>query len=272
MQKYSSGLFGMFASLYRNRELVFALAKRDAVGRYRGSIMGLAWSFFNPLLTLTVYTFVFSVVFKARWAGSDESKMDFAIILFAGMLVYGIFAECVSRAPTIIINNANYVKKVVFPLEILPWVSLLSALFHALISLCVLLFVQLLLRQTLPATVVLLPIVLVPLLLAVLGFSWFLAALGVYLRDIGHVTGLLVTVMLYMSAVFFPISALPERFQFWLSLNPLAAVIEQSRQVLIFGELPDVRSWLVLVLLGFAVAWLGFAWFQKTRKGFADVL
>lgn len=273
MREYSSGPLEMFGCLLKNRELVYAMAKRDAVGRYRGSILGLAWSFFNPLLTLVVYTFVFSVVFKARWAAdADESRIDFAVILFAGIIVYGIFAECVNRAPTIITTNTNYVKKVIFPLEVLPWIALFSALFHAFVSLCVLLTVQFALKSYIPPTVVLFPLVMAPLLLGVMGVSWALAALGVYLRDIGHVTGLLVTVMLYMSAVFFPISALPVRFQFWLTLNPLAMVIEQSRQVLIFGQMPDGRIWLTLMLIGYVVAWGGFACFQKTRRGFADVL
>ena len=125
----------MAASVWRNRSLIVAMVKREVVGRYRGSIMGLAWSFFSPLLMLMIYTFVFSVVFKARWGvGGEESKTDFAIILFVGMIVHGLFAECVNRAPALILSNVNYVKKVIFPLEILPWVAFGSALFHTAIS------------------------------------------------------------------------------------------------------------------------------------------
>src|SRR5262245_17193693 len=136
---HPTGVIELFASQWRNRHLIIQLTKRDVMGRYRGSVMGLAWSFFNPLVMLAVYTFVFSVVFKARWGVGGEDKINFAIVLFAGLIVYGLFAECINRAPSLILANANYVKKVVFPLEILPSVALGTALFHAGISLVVLL-------------------------------------------------------------------------------------------------------------------------------------
>ncbi len=273
MRQFSASPMEMVASFWRNRQLIVQMSKREAIGRYRGSVMGMAWSFFNPLLMLVIYTFVFSVVFKARWGiGADESKTEFAIILFVGLIVHGLFAECVNRAPGLIISNVNYVKKVVFPLEILPWITFGSALFHASISLLVLLLVQLALNHHVPLTAVLFPLVLSPLVLGSMGLAWFLAALGVYLRDVGQITGMFTTVMLFVSAVFFPMTALPERYQFWLHFNPLAVVIEQSRSVLIFGQLPDLQSWAVMMGLGLVMAFAGFAWFQKTRKGFADVL
>jgi lipopolysaccharide transport system permease protein len=263
----------MFTSLWRNRLLIRQMTRRDIVGRYRGSVLGLAWSFFNPVLMLLVYTFVFSVVFKARWnVGGEESKADFAIILFVGMIVHGLFAECVNRAPGLILSNVNYVKKVVFPLEILPWVAMGSALFNGLVSTVVLLLAQLLINQTLPWTSVFFPLVLLPLVFAGMGFAWFLAALGVFVRDIGQVTGIFTTVLLFLSPVFYPITALPEKYQVWLQLNPLTLIIEESRKVLIFGNLPDWPSMGVALLAGLAIASAGFWWFQKTRKGFADVL
>ena len=263
----------MIASLWRNRGLVLALIKREVVGRYRGSVMGIAWSFFNPLLMLVIYTVVFSVVFKARWGtGGEESKTDFAIILFVGLIVHGLFAECVNRAPGLILSNVNYVKKVIFPLEILPWVAFGSTLFHATISLVVLLLAQLILSQQMPWTVVLFPFILLPLVFAAMGCAWFLAALGVYVRDIGQITGMFTTVLLFVSAVFYPISALPRRYQGWLQLNPLAFIIEEGRKSLIFGQLPDIGQWGIMLAAGILIAWGGFAWFQKTRKGFADVL
>ena len=273
MQHFSISPLQLIRSVWGNRELIFTLVKREIIGRYRGSLMGLAWSFFNPLLMLVIYTFVFSVVFKARWGlGTEESKTDFAIILFVGIIVHGLLAECINRAPGLILSNVNYVKKIVFPLEILPWVALGSALFHACISLLVLFLAQIVFNQHIPLTALLFPIVLVPVILASIGLSWFLAALGVYLRDVGQVTGIVTTILLFVSAVFFPITALPERYQFWLHLNPLAVIIEQSRAVLIFGTLPSVKAWLAMTLLGSVMAWFGFAWFQKTRKGFSDVL
>ncbi len=273
MQHFSISPREMIASLWRNRGLVLALIKREVVGRYRGSVMGIAWSFFNPLLMLVIYTLVFSVVFKARWGvGGEESKTDFAIILFVGLIVHGLFAECVNRAPGLIISNVNYVKKVIFPLEILPWVAFGSTLFHATISLVVLLLAQLILSQQMPWTVVLFPFILLPLVFATMGCAWFLAALGVYLRDIGQITGMFTTVLLFVSAVFYPISALPRRYQVWLQLNPLAFIIEEGRKSLIFGQLPDIGRWGIMLAAGILIAWAGFAWFQKTRRGFADVL
>lgn len=266
-------LHELFFSFWCNRQLIFQMARREVVGRYRGSVMGLAWSFFNPILMLVIYTFVFSTVFKARWGvGGEESQVDFAVVLFVGMIVHSLFAECVNRAPHLIIGNTSYVKKVVFPLETLPWVAMGSALFHTAISLVVLLGVQLALDARLPMTALLLPLVLLPLIFATMGFAWFLAATGVYVRDIGQTTGILTTVLLFLSPVFYPISILPEKFQLALMFNPLTFIIEQAREVVIWGRLPDWTGLGLYSISSLVIAWVGFWWFQKTRRGFADVL
>jgi lipopolysaccharide transport system permease protein len=253
--------------------MIYQLARREVMGRYRGSVMGLAWSFFNPVLMLVIYTFVFSTVFKARWGVSEsEGKVDFAIVLFAGLIVHGVFAECINRAPLLIVNNATYVKKVVFPLEILPLVAMGSALFHAAISLIVMLSVQLLSTGSVPWTAILFPLIVLPLVLVTIGLSWFLAATGVFVRDIAQTTSILTTILLFLSPVFYPITALPEKFQKLLMVNPLTFIIEQARQVLIWGTPPSWRGLLVYGLVSMGVAWLGFWYFQKTRKGFGDVL
>lgn len=263
----------MFASLWHNRQLILQMTQRDIASRYRGSLIGLAWSFINPLLMLVVYTFVFSVVFKARWdVGGNESKADFAILLFAGMIVFGLFAESVNRAPGLIVSNVNYVKKVVFPLEILPLVSLGSVFFHSLVSLVVLLLMQIVVNHSLPWTSVFFPLVLLPLILASMGVTWFLAALGVYVRDVGQITSVFTTVLMFLSAVFYPVSALPENAQIWLQLNPLVLIITESRKVLIFGSLPDWLSLGIALLAGLGMAVAGFWSFQKMRRGFADVI
>jgi lipopolysaccharide transport system permease protein len=263
----------MFESLWRNRQLIWQMTRRDIASRYRGSLIGLAWSFINPLLMLIVYTFVFSVAFKARWnVGGDESKTDFAIILFAGMIVFNLFAEIVNRAPGLIIFNVNYVKKVVFPLEILPWITLGSALFHAMISLSVLLLVQFILNLSLPWTSIFLPLTLFPVIFASVGLAWFLSALGVFVRDVGQITGVFITVLMFMSAVFYPLSALPEKYQVWLRLNPLVLIITESRNSLVFGLLPDWDSLVIALTVSLVIAFSGFWWFQKVRKGFADVI
>jgi lipopolysaccharide transport system permease protein len=269
---YPTNVVELFASQWRNRQLIIQLTKRDVLGRYRGSVMGLAWSFFNPLIMLAVYTFVFSVVFKARWGGGGEDKINFAIILFAGLIVFGLFAECINRAPSLIVSNVNYVKKVVFPLEILPSVAIGSALFHAGISLVVLLIAQLLINQRLPWTVIVFPIILLPLLLSTTGFAWLLSALGVYVRDIAQTTTILTTVLMFLSPLFYPISALPKNYQLWLHLNPLTFIIEEGRNVLIFGNTPNWFGWAIALAASMTISAGGFWWFQKTRKGFADVL
>lgn len=268
-----TSLASLARSLWQHRELIVQMTKREVVGRYRGSVMGLAWSFFNPILMLVVYTFVFSVVFKAKWGlGADESQTSFAIILFVGMIMYGLFAEMANRAPGLILSNVNYVKKVIFPLEILPVVGLGAALFHTIISLGVLLAAILLINGSLVWTAIFFPLILLPLLLATLGVSWFLASIGVFVRDVGQTVGIFTTVLMFLSPVFFPITALPEKFQFWMMLNPLTFVIEQGRAVMIFGNQPDWTGLGIYAVASLLVAWAGYWWFQKTRKGFADVL
>lgn len=263
----------MIRNLWRQRGLILQMTKRDVIGRYKGSVLGVMWSLFNPLFLLVIYTFVFSVVFKARWgAGSTESKSEFAVLLFVGMIVHSLFAETLNRAPGLILSNVSYVKKIVFPLEILPVVAIGTALFHALVSVSVLLAVFLMLNGYLQWTAVFLPLILLPLLVLTLGAAWALASLGVYLRDVAQPIGLIMTVLLFASPVFYPITALPEYIRPWLMLNPLTFVIEQARAVLIFGQLPDWTGLAIYSLASVVIAWIGYAWFQKTRKGFANVL
>lgn len=272
MQHFPVSPREMVASLWRNRDLITALTKREVVGRYRGSFMGILWSFFNPVFMLAVYTFVFSVVFKARWSGGSESKTEFALILFTGMIVFNLFSECVSRAPGLILSNVNYVKKVVFPLEILSIVSLGAAVFHLMISVIVWLLFYVIYFGVPHPTLLLLPLVLLPLALFTLGVSWLLASLGVYLRDVGQIVGVVITAMMFLSPIFYPVSALPEQYQTLLHFNPLTPMIEQTRQALVWGKVPDIKIWFAYLVGSAAIALFGFAWFQKTRKGFADVL
>nr|WP_145551008.1 ABC transporter permease [Variovorax boronicumulans] len=268
----SISLFGLCRSLYTYRLLLVSLAHREVVGRYRGSLLGMMWSFFNPVLMLAVYTFVFSVVFKTRWAGGTGSRTEFALVLFAGLIFFNLFAECITRAPGLILGNATYVKKVVFPLELLVVVPVLSALFHAAVSFVVWLLFYLVLFGIPPVTILLTPLVMLPLLLIILGLSWFLSALGVYVRDVTQMISLVVTVLMFMSPIFYAVSALPAEYQAFMHLNPLTFVVEQSRDLMIFGRPMRWFNWFVQVGEGLLLAIGGYAWFQKTRKGFADVL
>jgi lipopolysaccharide transport system permease protein len=270
---YSTSPAAALSSLLRHRQLIWQLTKRDVAGRYRGSMLGIFWSLVNPLLMLAVYTFVFGFVFRAKWGiAESESKLDFAIILFVGLIVYNIFAECMNRSPTAILSQPNFVKKVVFPLDVLAYVVLGAALIHGLISLGVLLVFFFFVHGLPPWTIVLFPFVLLPLIFFCLGLSWFLLSLGVFVRDVGQIVGVITTALLFLSPLFFPLSALPENVRVLIQLNPLSFPIEQAREVVILGHMPN---WTGLALYGavcFAAMWLGFVWFQKSRRGFADVI
>lgn len=258
--------------LIANKSLIKQFIKRDITQRYKGSYLGILWSLITPMIMLTIYTFVFSVIFNARWGTAvDSSKIEFAMVLFAGLIVFNIFSEVVSRAPTLVLSNPNYVKKIIFPLEILPLVNLGSALFNAGISLLIILIV-ILFNGEISWTVLLFPIVIFPFCLIILGISWFLSSLGVYIRDIAQFINLLVSCLMFLSPIFYPISSIPENLRFIFLLNPISYAVEDTRRVILWGELPH-WNWLgIELLIGIVVASLGYIWFKKTRKGFADVI
>ena len=269
----SASPVALIDSLWHHRGLIFQMARREVVGRYKGSVIGLLWSFLNPVFMLAMYTFVFSVVFKARWGGdATESRGQFALVLFVGMIVHSLFAEVLNRAPALILGNVSYVKKIVFPLEVLPVISMGAALFHAGVSLLVLLIAFALMNGEVHWTAILVLPVLLPLVLLTLGLAWALASLGVFLRDVGQTIGLALIVLMYFAPVFYPVSALPAELRPWLMLNPITFPIEQARAVIMLGRLPDWEGLFVYSVVSALVAWAGFVWFQKTRKGFANVL
>lgn len=264
-------------ALWRQRELWWQLSQREVQGRYRGSMLGWGWSLITPLLMLAVYTFVFSQVFQARWGDLKQAgPLAFAINLFAGLIVFGIFAESASQSSGLILANPNLVTKVIFPLEVLPAVVVAAAVFHAITSLGVLLAFMVLSSATggisIPITVLWLPLVWIPLINSCLALSWLLAALGVYLRDLGQVISVGINLMMFLSAVFYPLSALPERWQPVLQLNPLVCVIEQTRRIAIDGAPPSLRYIVMGLALSLIAAEVGFRSFERARRGFADVL
>ena len=263
----------LLRSLWHNRQLIRQMTWRDVIGRYKGSAMGLLWSFITPLLMLSVYSFVFIGIFKSRW-GTDpnEHKGQFAIVLFTGMIVHALLSDVLNRAPSLILANVNYVKKVIFPLETLVVISTGAALFHALVSLVVLLAASIFLNGALPWTALYLPLILAPLVILALGLGWLLASLGVFVRDIGQSIGLVTTVMMFLSPVFYPITHLPEEYRIYLMANPISFIVLQTREVLIWGNTPDWYGLGIYTVIALSIACLGYAWFQKTRKGFADVL
>lgn len=260
-------------ALWQQRELWWRLTEREVLSRYRGSLLGMAWSLLNPLAMLAVYTFVFSQVFKARWGDlEDAGPIGFAVNLFAGLIVFNFFAECANRAPGVVLANPNYVKKVIFPLEILAGVVVGGAFFNAVTSLVVLAVFELIGFRHIPLSVFWLPLVWLPLLTGCLALTWLLSALGVFLRDVGQIIAVLTSMLMFLSPIFFPLSALPTRWQPILMLNPLAPVIEQTRRVLVDGSAPSLSYLIVGTLLTTTFCEMAFRAFQKAKRAFADVL
>jgi lipopolysaccharide transport system permease protein len=261
-------------SLWRNRDLIIQFTRREIEGRYRGSFLGVIWSFVNPLVQLLIYTFVFGFVFSARWpnASNPENIYEFAMTLFCGITAFNIFSECVGRSSGLVLSVPNYVKKVVFPLEILPVSVLGAALFHGGISLLILVIGNLLAVGTFSLSIVLLPFALLPLVFLALGLSWFLASLGVFIRDIGYTVTLVLQVLLFTSPIFFPLERIPEPFRSIMAWNPISSIVENFRRVTLWNMQPVWSDLMIWTLITGVIMMGGYAWFMKTKKAFADVL
>lgn len=264
--------FSPYRALVRNFGLVVQMAKRDVAARYRGSFMGLFWSFFNPLLMLVVYTFVFGVIYKARWNAHVTGHLAYAVILFAGLNVSTMFSECAGKAATLIVDNTNFVKRVVFPLESLSWSVLGAALFHLLISTIALLVIELIAVHSIPWTIVLFPIVVAVFLPFVAGTVWLLASLGVFLRDLKQAIAIITMALMFLAPIMYPMSMIPGKYRILLYLNPLTVIAMASQKVLFLGEMPRWDHLGLYLLVSGLFAWGAFVWFQRTRKGFADVI
>jgi lipopolysaccharide transport system permease protein len=262
----------LFSSLTDNWDLVLQLSRREVMARYRGSVVGVAWSFVTPMLMLAIYSFVFTIVFQARWDTALDNRFEFALVLFAGLIVFYVFSACIARAPTLLLENPSYIKRVVFPLECLPWIIMLSALFNAGISLTILVAAFIIAVGPPPLTLFWLPAVLLPFALFTLGLVWFLSATGLFIRDARQFVGIILPMLMFASPLFYPLSALPEEVRGYMQLNPLAVAMEQVRDVVLFGNQHDLAWLLLSLLLSFSVAWGGLAWFLMTKRGFADVV
>jgi len=270
--RHPVGLSALFAAVTGHASLLWQFARREVAGRYRGSLIGFGWAVLNPLLLLAIYTFVFSVVFRIRWDGPVTDRMGFALVVYAGMIVHGFFAECMTRAPQLVVDNRNLVKRVVFPLEILPWSTLAVAGFHLVVGLALIALALLVKDGALPLSAFALPLIVVPLALLSLGVVYACAALGVYLRDLSQVVGFFALTLLFLSPVFYPPSAVPAEWRFVIALNPIATFIEMTRGALLYGTWPAPGPLSFMWVGSLAAAWLGFYAFQRTRRGFADVL
>lgn len=273
MKSYPISPLSMIRSIWIHRYLIWNLTCREVLGRYKGSLLGVLWSFVTPVLMLVIYTFIFRVAFNAKWSDHyANSAGNFALILFMGLIIFSLFSESVIKAPSLITSNVNFVKKIVFPLEVLPVVTIGASIFHAFINILVWFFGYILINGAPPLAALLFPLIIIPLLFFALGMSWLLASLGVYLRDISQVIGVVCQALMFMSPIFYPVSALPEKYQWIIKLNPLTVIIEQGRDCLLLGAVPDWHILSTTYLLALLAVWFGYIWFQKTRNGFADVL
>jgi len=265
----------LLRSIIAPRYLILQLAWREVRARYHGTYLGILWSFLNPLLLLVVYTYVFSVLLGAKW-GTNPDHFAFALTLFAGLIAFSVFSEVVGRAPALVLSNPNYVKRVVFPLEILPVVALTAVLVQSLMTLVILVAAKVVLQGALTPHVLLFPLTLLPVALLALGIGWFLASLGVFVRDIGPVVALAVQVLMFVTPIFYPLEVplriLPDPLKFILISNPLTVSVESFRDVVLRGASPN---WLELgsaAIVGLVCCQLGFAFFMRTKKAFADVI
>lgn len=260
------------SSAWRNRHLIAQLVRREINGRYRGSLLGVMWTFVNPLLMLTIYTFIFGYVFKSRWRTGSTDPVEFAVVMFAGVMLHGLIAECLNRAPSLIVGQSNFVKKVVFPLESLAWMTVGAALFHTLIAMLIFIGAIFFMQGHVPLSVLWMPVLIAPFALLVVGCVWAVSALGVYLRDIGQLTGILTSMLMFLAPVFYPVQSVPERFRPYLYANPLTFIVEQVRNVAVWNQPVDWMGWAIYCVVAYGIAWGGLAMFQRMRGGFADVL
>jgi lipopolysaccharide transport system permease protein len=257
------------ADIWRHRYLLGQLIKRDVLLRYRGAMFGVLWIFLSPLLMLGIFAFVFGHIFQARWPQQQEG-LPFWLILYSGLIVFNIFAEAVSRSPSAVRGYPSFVKKIIFPVEILPLVPLGAGLVHGAFNLLILM-VALAWTGNLHVQILLFPLLLVPVLLLALGFSWFLAAWGVFIKDMTQIVPLFVQMLMFVSPVFYPVNAVPEVLRPIYLHNPLGAVIEAGRAASLGTSIPWA-PWGTALAVGLATAILGYAFFQRSREEFADAL
>jgi lipopolysaccharide transport system permease protein len=263
---------GLVASVVRNRQLLVQLSIREIESHFRGSLLGKVWAVVVPLFMLGLYTLVFSAILHVKWPGEPRSELRVALLYFAGLILSNFFTECINRAPVLFIGNVSFIKKVVFPLEILAWVAVAGALFRAGISACVLIVYYLIIEGLPPVSAIAIPAIVAPLVLMVAGLTWIFAAIGVFVRDLRHAMMVVMPAMMFLSPIFFPLSAVPEKIRFIFYINPLTYPVEAVRNALFFGMWPN---WLAIACYAGAawfIAWAGLTIFTKLRTGFADVI
>jgi lipopolysaccharide transport system permease protein len=265
-------LLAPFHAFAKHRALIVELARREVNGRYRGASLGVLWSLVSPFLLISIYTIAFGTVMGGRWPEVQAAGTPFSIVMFAGMIPYFVLSECMIRSPELVVGNPSYVKRVVFPLEILPWPMLLSALFHCLMNVLVFALMRLVMQQDFEWTIIYLPCVILPIAVLGLGVAWFLASISVYFRDVRQVVGLASMALLFLSSAMIPTTTVPEKYRLIFQLNPVSFIVDQARAVLIWGTAPDWIGLAAYLLGALAFMYAGYAWFMSTKRGFADVI
>ena len=252
--------------------LIISLTKRDIESRYKNSILGLVWSIAFPLFMLAIYSFVFGFIFKSKWHGSASNGINYSLIMFVGLVLHTFISDCLGRATTVIESNANYVKKVIFPLESLCWVSLLSALFQFFISFIVLFGFLVLGGNKIHITILLVPILILPFILLCYAFILFISALSVYIKDIAQMMSIFISILLFMSPVFYSVSSIPEKFRWMIFMNPSTFIINSMRKIVLYGEMFSIKYYLIYFVVSFVLYFMALKWFKKLKGGFSEVL
>jgi len=252
-------------------ELIFSFAKRELLGRYKGSVLGVAWAVLTPVVMIAIFTFIFAGIFGARF-GANDSHWDYALYLFCGLLPWSMFQESLQQSANTIVAHSNLVKRVVFPLETLPAAQVLAALGNQLFATIALLIATIIIRQRLEVTVLWLPVLLIPQLLFTLGASWLIASLGVFLRDITQGITLLLMAWMYLTPIIYPESIVPDRFRLFLNFNPFTALVRSYRRIFLEGAAPDWSGLAYFTAFALVIFVFGYWWFARTRKSFADVI
>jgi lipopolysaccharide transport system permease protein len=252
-------------------ELIYSFSKRELLGRYKGSALGIAWAVLTPVVTIAIFTFIFAGIFGARF-GANNSHWEYALYLFCGVLPWSMFQESVQQSANTILAHSNLVKRVVFPLEALPAAQVFASLGNQLFATVALLIATLIIRQRLELTGLWLPVLLIPQLLFALGAAWLIASLGVFLRDITQGVMLLLMAWMYLTPIIYPESMVPDHFRTFINLNPFTSLIRSYRRILLDGSAPDWHGLLYFTLVALVIFLFGYWWFARTRKSFADVV
>jgi lipopolysaccharide transport system permease protein len=261
----------VMALINEHSGLIRSMVRRDLTSRYKGSIMGLAWAFITPAVMIVIFTLIFQGIFNARF-GAQEGYLSYGIHLFCGLLPWLAFSDGIQRSTTSLIENVNLVKRVVFPIEALPVNVALSALVNQMIGTVILIVAALIVEQTVRPTVLLLPLLMAPQLLATIGLGWLMASLGVFIRDMPQFNQLAMSAWLYLTPIFYPENKIPEGFRWVVNLNPMAPLIRSYRRILLEGRLPDWRGLMITLVFALVCFIFGYWWFERTKKAFADVL